>query len=118
MLLMTPFSLQLTVSLICLFICGQSRAASVTGPLDIALRSGTYRGVSTSNGTEKWLGIPFAQPPLGSLRFKAPVPLDQKLTGIQDASQFGNACPQPPSTTGTLGAAVGEDCLVLNVRMI
>lgn len=82
---------------------------------DVTLTSGTFRGVSTSNGTEKWLGIPYALPPVGSLRFKAPVPISKPSTGVKDASSFGDACPQPASTS--LGAAVGEDCLFLNVGL-
>ncbi|KAJ7289291.1 alpha/beta-hydrolase [Mycena rebaudengoi] len=81
--------------------------------LDVSLNSGTFRGVSTQSGTEKWLGIPFAEAPVGPLRFKAPVPITKVSPGIQDASSFGNACPQPPA--GNLGAPIGEDCLFLNV---
>ncbi|KAF9231006.1 alpha beta-hydrolase [Melanogaster broomeanus] len=60
-----------------------------------------------------WFGIPFAQPPVGSLRFKAPLPITQSLQGIQDASQFGDACPQLLGSS--LGANMSENCLVLNV---
>ncbi|KAJ7183217.1 alpha/beta-hydrolase [Mycena filopes] len=90
--------------------------ASASGqPLNVSLDIGTFRGVS-SNGTEKWFGIPFAQAPVGPLRFKAPVPIAAgALNGIQDASTFGNACPQPPNTNPGLGAPVAEDCLYFNV---
>jgi hypothetical protein len=85
--------------------------------LVVSTTSGTFRGVSSNppNNTEKWLGVPFAQPPLGGLRFKAPVPLVVPFPHevVQDASQFGAACPQEPSAT--LGAAMSEDCLKLNV---
>ena len=84
--------------------------------LDVTLTSGTFRGVTNSNGTDAWLGIPFAQPPIGPLRFKAPVPITQPLQDIQNASQFGDACPQPPSSI--LGANVSENCLFLNVCFI
>ncbi|KAJ7841384.1 alpha/beta-hydrolase [Mycena olivaceomarginata] len=86
--------------------------ATAATSLDVALKIGTFKGVSTANGTEKWLGIPFAEPPVGPLRFKAPVPIATAFKGITNASTFGNACPQPP---GDLGAPVGEDCLFLNV---
>lgn len=98
------------------FFCGQASIASVVGSLDIALRTGTFRGVAvTANGTEKWLGIPFAQPPVGSLRFKAPVPITQPSRTLKDASAFGNACPQVPAAN--LNADISEDCLFLNVRV-
>ncbi|KAF8207069.1 alpha/beta-hydrolase [Mycena galopus ATCC 62051] len=88
-----------------------SVAAAATS-LDVSLTVGTFRGVSTANGTETWLGIPFAEPPVGPLRFKAPVPITTASKGITNASSFGNACPQPSSD---LGADIAEDCLFLNV---
>ncbi|KAL0569259.1 hypothetical protein V5O48_012702 [Marasmius crinis-equi] len=81
--------------------------------LDVILGTGTFRGV-TANGTEQWLGIPYAAPPLGERRFKAPAPLSPTNDGtVKNASKFGNACPQAPDAA--LGAPVGEDCLFLNV---
>ncbi|THV01034.1 alpha/beta-hydrolase [Dendrothele bispora CBS 962.96] len=84
---------------------------SSTSTLDVQLRTGAFRGVS-ANGTEKWLGIPYAQPPVGSLRFKAPVPITKRNETLKVASTFGNACPQP---SGDLGAPRSEDCLFLNI---
>ncbi|KAJ7911455.1 alpha/beta-hydrolase [Mycena leptocephala] len=77
-------------------------------PLDVSLNIGIFRGISTEEGTEKWLGIPFAQPPVGPLRFKAPVPVVNVFEGINNAFSSGHSCPQP-------GAAVAEDCLFLNI---
>ncbi|KAF8637809.1 hypothetical protein AX16_010727 [Volvariella volvacea WC 439] len=88
---------------------------SVLGP-EITLRTGIFSGVlSPDNGTEKWLGIPYAEPPVGPLQFKAPVPVSssQEMASKGDATRFGNACPQPPSNE--LGAPIAEDCLYLNV---
>lgn len=84
--------------------------------LDIVLSTGTFRGVTTTNGTEKWLGIPYAQSPVGNLRFKAPLAIQQPFRTLQEASTFGDACPQPPSDD--LGASMSEDCLVLNVNIL
>ncbi|KAG7089956.1 hypothetical protein E1B28_011581 [Marasmius oreades] len=91
--------------------------AFAANPLDVHLTTGTFRGV-TRNDTEQWLGIPYAVPPVGARRFKAPVPLEaldsaSESTIVKDASEFGNACPQIPSES--LGAQVAEDCLYLNV---
>lgn len=83
-------------------------------PLEVHLTSGNFLGVATANGTDRWLGIPFAQPPVGSLRFKAPLAITRPQNGVQDAFGFGNACPQVPSSS--LGAPMSEDCLFLNVR--
>ena len=76
----------------------------------VTLSSGTFRG-QVVNSTDRWLGIPYAQPPVGSLRFKSPVAISQSVEGIQDALQFSPACPQPSTT-----APISEDCLYLNVR--
>ena len=81
--------------------------------LVVNITSGSFRGVLTSNDTDRWLGIPFAQPPVGNLRFKAPVPVTQAPSDIRNASAFGNACPQLPSSS--LGVSMSEDCLYLNV---
>ncbi|KAL0562431.1 hypothetical protein V5O48_019656, partial [Marasmius crinis-equi] len=45
--------------------------------LDIKLKTGVFRGAVTSAGTEQWLGLRYALPPVGDLRFKAPVPVTQ-----------------------------------------
>ncbi|KAJ7454662.1 alpha/beta-hydrolase [Mycena latifolia] len=105
-----PFPLPMLLwALVSVLQCFSTAAPS----LDVSLNIGTFRGLSTPNSTEKWLGIPFAQPPVGPLRFKAPVPIAKAFKGITNASTFGNACPQPPSAS--LGANVAENCLFLNV---
>jgi para-nitrobenzyl esterase len=63
-------------------------------------------------------GIPYAKPPVGDLRWRAPVPASG-WTGVRDASAYGAACIQPPSSPTGLYyggmAATSEDCLTLNV---
>ncbi|XP_050515675.1 juvenile hormone esterase-like [Diabrotica virgifera virgifera] len=59
-----------------------------------------------------FLGIPFAKPPLGYLRFKAPVPAEP-WSGIRDATIDGNSCYQRNEMTKELEGS--EDCLYLNV---
>ncbi|KAN0132918.1 alpha/beta-hydrolase [Lactarius tabidus] len=78
-------------------------------PRLITLTSGTFQGVAV-NGTDRWLGIPYAQPPVGPLRFKAPVAISRPAPGIIDAFQLSHACPQPTTTL-----PISEDCLYLNV---
>ncbi|KZV64422.1 alpha/beta-hydrolase [Peniophora sp. CONT] len=87
-------------------------ASPLAAPV-VDLDIGPFRG-TTANGTDIFLGIPFAQPPVGRLRFVAPQPITTRTNGVRDAVQFGNACPQPPNVT-SLGAEIGEDCLFLNV---
>jgi para-nitrobenzyl esterase len=57
-----------------------------------------------------FLGIPFAAPPLGALRFSAPKPA-ASWNGVRDATQAAAACPQ----TGRQAQNTTEDCLYLNV---
>lgn len=69
-----------------------------------------------------FLGIPFARPPVGHLRFKAPLP-PESWRGVRSADSFRAAAPQPelPVDPGLeisvpgLGAPQSEDCLYLNV---
>jgi carboxylesterase type B len=90
-------------------------ASASAGNLQVDTTAGSFQGLQTSGGLEAWLGLPFAQPPVGDLRFKAPVPITRPLTqGVQNATEFGHACPQPDAD---LGATQSEDCLVLNVSL-
>ena len=57
-----------------------------------------------------FLGIPYAAPPKGDLRWKPPEP-SQAWSGVRDATMFGNACAQ----MGSEGMRGAEDCLTLNV---
>ncbi|OWR48293.1 carboxylesterase CXE26 [Danaus plexippus plexippus] len=58
-------------------------------------------------------GIPYARPPLGILRFKAPEP-PQDWEGVRDATAHGPVCPQYNDRLQRLEAG-SEDCLYLNV---
>lgn len=65
-----------------------------------------------------WKGIPYAKPPVGELRFQAPLAHDS-WEGVREATQFGPIAPQPEQEIMTfLGAErdnMSEDCLYLNV---
>ncbi|KAH9481763.1 Lipase 1 [Psilocybe cubensis] len=93
--------------------CFRCALAAPAGRVDVKLKTGIIRGVTQPNGPDKFLGIPFAQPPVGNLRFKAPVAITAPSNAIHDASVFGNVCPQPPADN--LGAPIAEDCLHLNI---
>ena len=100
------------------------------GNVERQTRFGKIVGVDDSrrNGTYAWKGVPFAQPPVGELRWKAPVDPDRWRRTLK-TQQFGNACVQYGRIYGpgannrydesigtTLGQAVGsEDCLYLNI---
>jgi carboxylesterase type B len=59
-----------------------------------------------------WLGIPFAQPPLGSLRFQRPKPLAANWSGVKNTTEWPATCVQLGLDNKT---AMSEDCLYLNV---
>ncbi|MDF2990189.1 MAG: carboxylesterase type [Microbacterium sp.] len=83
------------------------------GPLAVA-PAGPFRG-RFENGARRWLGIRYAQAPVGELRWRAPRAAPDAAHEV-DAAAFGPACPQPPSPL-PLGEGVtqDEDCLFLNV---
>jgi len=67
------------------------------------------------DGINKWLGIPFAAPPVGKLRWAPPQPA-APWTSTLNATAFGNTCAQPPNGSPGVGPFSGsEDCLFLNV---
>ena len=70
------------------------------------------------NGIHVFRGIPFAEPPVGSLRFKAPQPR-QPWAGVLDATRFGPWAHQDLSAIARqwwgLDGEASEDCLTLNV---
>ncbi|KAI0756252.1 alpha/beta-hydrolase [Daedaleopsis nitida] len=105
---MTPLTFLLSIYLYLFTVYG---APSSAPSLDVRTTSGTFRGL-TSSGLDRWLGVPFAQPPVGKLRFKAPRPITNPSRVVKNATAFGNACPQIPDV---LGAPISEDCLYLNV---
>jgi len=66
---------------------------------------------------ERFLDIPFAAPPVGALRWRAPQAPPQ-WPGVRDASQLGPACPQtvrPALVAGGVAEHQSEDCLQLNI---
>ncbi|MGO1594625.1 MAG: carboxylesterase/lipase family protein [Ancrocorticia sp.] len=84
----------------------------------VETQCGLVHGVCRASGSYAFLGIPFAQPPVGDLRFMAPVPA-KPWDGVRDATQYG-ATPQRRALWGDDTAIPepsfpGDDKLVLNV---
>ncbi|MCC9196544.1 carboxylesterase/lipase family protein [Arthrobacter sp. zg-Y820] len=78
--------------------------------------TGLVRGI-VADGVRTWRGIPYAAPPVGDLRLRAPRP-PERWNGVLNGSSFGAAPPQSrnPSLTGfRRRAPMDEDCLTLNV---
>ena len=77
-------------------------------------------GYTGRYGSHVWLGIPYAEPPVGERRWRAPAP-PAAWSGAREALAFGDHCPQIASPFGGVtdapaGSISGsEDCLYLNV---
>lgn len=86
-----------------------------TGGSQVTYRDGTVEGVDSS-GVKIFRGIPFAQPPVGNLRWKAPQPV-KAWTGVRPAKAFGPD-PEQNNVFGDMvfeGKGKSDDCLYLNV---
>nr|XP_060615318.1 cholinesterase-like [Anolis sagrei ordinatus]XP_060615319.1 cholinesterase-like [Anolis sagrei ordinatus] len=99
-----------------------SNAAS-KDDLVVDTSSGPIKGKTLTIGSgsvRAYLGIPYAEPPLGKLRFQKPLP-HQPWSQNFEATDFGNAClqqtlPQTPETKiGNPNRPLSEDCLFLNI---
>ena len=100
------------------------------GPMVRQTVAGKVEGVDDSarTGTWFWKGIPFAKPPVGALRWRAPA-APEPWSGIRQATKFGNACLQigrifSPGANNTYDETIGtmlgkpsgsEDCLFVNI---
>lgn len=74
---------------------------------------GTVAG-KVADGVRAYLGIPYAAPPVGDLRWQSPQ-APQAWSGTRDARAFGERCAQPYSALSP--ESVNEDCLFLNVHV-
>ncbi|GGP96259.1 carboxylic ester hydrolase [Streptomyces roseolilacinus] len=92
-------------------------AAAAEGPT-VTTRYGQVRG-KTSGTAHSFLGLPYAAPPVGTLRWKPPSP-PARRPGVRDAGTPGNPCVQHvrSSPWGNLAGpgTPSEDCLYLNVH--
>jgi para-nitrobenzyl esterase len=83
------------------------------------MEAGTLEG-TTRDGVDAFLGIPYAEPPVGTRRFRAPVRA-ARWDGVRPAVAFGASAPQPAAgalaglVPGMAVGATSEDCLTLNV---
>jgi carboxylesterase type B len=83
-----------------------------TSGWDAGTETGAVKGIRTE-GVDSFLGIPYARPPAGELRWRAPRPATH-WRGIRGATAYGDRCPALASTNGPRSET--EDCLFLNVQ--
>ncbi len=86
-------------------------------PVQTTVENGVIEGnYDTKTGIQTYFGVPFAKPPVGELRWKAPQPL-KNWKGIKSTKQF-EARPMQTVVFGDMNSrsnGVSEDCLYLNV---
>ena len=119
-----PFFLRSVGSLLLaasLFACRGDESPLIADPTSRrSLAQGAVVGAVGRYGSHVWLGIPYAKPPVGALRWRAAQPPDA-WTGTREALRFSSPCVQYASTLGGVtsaapGTPVGsEDCLYANV---
>jgi para-nitrobenzyl esterase len=93
---------------------GQTSAPASAGrraSLVVGITDGQIRG-KVVGSTDEYLGIPYAAPPVGQLRWRPPQP-PARWRGIRVATHFAPHCPQQASVFGR--ASTSENCLYLNV---
>ncbi|EAL67633.1 carboxylesterase, type B family protein [Dictyostelium discoideum AX4] len=109
--------LSIVLLLILAFVfCSQSNASffgtQEEFPLTVSSRSGAFQGILIDDA-RAFLGIPYAKPPTGPLRFKPPVSKPYSF-GVQVAASNPKSCWQSGATAAN-SANYSEDCLYLNV---
>ncbi|KAG5638533.1 hypothetical protein H0H81_012033 [Sphagnurus paluster] len=98
-----------------------SHAQTVSPPPIVDVGYAKYLGRRSYPNTIAYLGVPYAEPPLGERRFRAPVPLDtarvsREANGtVVDATDYPPFCIQGSTGNGDAGGAGSEDCLNLNI---
>ena len=81
----------------------------------LSIESGRVAG-TLEEGVESWKGIPFARPPIGALRWRAPQPVP-RWRGVLQATTYKHDCMQLPfpSEAAPPGTPPSEDCLYVNI---
>ncbi len=105
-----------------IFVIAICLAASLPGAVPNTDRVRVANGLieataPASSGVRSFKGIPFAQPPVGNLRWREPLPV-KNWAGVRNADQFGPRCVQYTSPTADYwfrSNGMSEDCLYLNV---
>jgi para-nitrobenzyl esterase len=91
-------------------ISAQSSAKAADSNPVVSISTGQLRGSLTADGAAVFKNIPFAQPPVGELRWREPLPA-RAWPGVRDATAFGPMCNQNDNKQ----LPHSEDCLQLNV---
>ncbi|XP_054165719.1 acetylcholinesterase-like, partial [Oppia nitens] len=91
---------------------------NITNCIDIKTTSGVVRGQTIqvlNKQIDEFIGIPFAEPPVGKLRFAKPQPILKPAPNIINATTPKNSCLQPSVSAIDANLALSEDCLFVNI---
>jgi para-nitrobenzyl esterase len=107
-----PFDMALKLLFVLFAICTANvgSVVRVAAAPNSVTQNGPVKGIAAP-GIDEFLGIPYAAPPVGNLRWRPPQP-HANWQGVLDATHLGNFCIEPDGAGGTSGS---EDCLFLNV---
>jgi para-nitrobenzyl esterase len=85
-----------------------------TPRVTVSTTYGQLRGYELNTTMWRWLGVPYAKPPVGNLRWKPPEN-PTAWSGIREAIEWGDQAPQPAAYSAYGLGGVSEDCLTLNI---
>ena len=106
------------VLLLSAFDASMSASASAQSPgagsMTIVESGALVGSAPDASGVVSYKGIPYAAPPVGPLRWRAPQPV-QPWAGVRNAQQYGHTCWQGTAFGPVDNSQASEDCLTLNV---
>ncbi|OWZ06048.1 hypothetical protein PHMEG_00021755 [Phytophthora megakarya] len=91
-------------------------SVSAADPPTVTIKNGSYYGVHLETyDQDLFLGMPYAQPPVGNLRFRLPQSLNTTWSEAKNATEYSPECYGYGSDQWVLGNVLSEDCLTINV---
>ncbi len=103
---------RLSVVTVGLAFAGLILSAQSAAVVDVT--GGRIQGEFLAGGGAAFKGIPYAEPPIGDLRWREPMPV-RAWKGTRDATAFGAVCIQEPGQIPNAAEIASEDCLTLNI---
>jgi len=98
-----------------MFLIGSAMMTALPVYAQVRTDAGAVEGATNADGVRAFLGIPYAAPPVGALRWQAPQAV-APWTGVKQATAFGARCMQGPIFNDMIFRdQLSEDCLYLNV---
>ncbi|MCC5809089.1 MAG: carboxylesterase family protein [Ectothiorhodospiraceae bacterium] len=89
-------------------------ARATSARVDVTTTGGDLRGFEANDRTWQFLGVPYARPPVGDLRWRPPE-LPESWAGVRDAVAWADQSAQDPNLEGINQGGMSEDSLYLNI---